>query len=108
MSERNDIISVTPPGWVYEDNMKENITSRGHLCSYCHGNGFFWNEVMRERVKTACPVCRGSGRLDAEITITWKPAGKPARADPGRTRPLQKTQPQTDGPETGHEAQGAK
>lgn len=55
-------------------NMKETIISNGHLCGYCHGNGFFWSEELRERVKTPCPVCNGSGKLDAVITVDWKPS----------------------------------
>lgn len=74
MSVKNDIIKVTPPVFVGDGNMKETITSNGHLCEYCHGNGFFWSEILRERVKTDCPVCKGSGKLNALITIEWKPS----------------------------------
>ncbi len=55
-------------------NMKEIIISNGHLCGYCRGNGFFWDEQQRDRVKKDCPVCNGRGKLDAVITIEWKPS----------------------------------
>lgn len=27
--------------FIGEGNQKESISSKGHRCSYCHGNGFF-------------------------------------------------------------------
>ena len=60
--------------FIGEGNQKESISGKGNRCSYCHGNGFFWGEEQRERVKADCPVCKGSGKLDAVITIEWKPA----------------------------------
>jgi DnaJ-class molecular chaperone len=54
---------------------KESQTSGGYGCSYCHGNGFFWKaqEGTKDRFKEACPVCKGSGKLKAVITIEWLP-----------------------------------
>lgn len=63
---------VSPPMFVNIDN-RERMTSPGHTCSYCHGNGYFWKDGI-EPVKKPCPVCNGSGKLDAEITIEWKPS----------------------------------
>lgn len=74
MSVKNAIIKITPSEFVGVGNMKETITSNGHSCGYCHGKGFFWGEQQRERVKINCPVCNGSGKLDAVITIEWKPS----------------------------------
>ena len=74
MSKNNQVITISPPMFIGEGNQKESISSKGHRCSYCHGNGFFWGEEQRERVKVDCPVCKGSGKLDAVITIEWKPA----------------------------------
>lgn len=74
MSVKNDMIQITPPAYVGVGNLKEIIKSNGHTCGYCHGNGFFWSEELRERVKTSCPVCNGSGKLDAVITVDWKPS----------------------------------
>ena len=69
MSKNNQVITISPPMFIGEGNQKESISSKGHRCSYCHGNGFFWGEEQRERVKVDCPVCKGSGKLDAVITI---------------------------------------
>ncbi len=74
MSVKNTIIKIIPPALMGVGNMKEVITSNGHSCRYCHGNGFFWGEQQRECVKKNCPVCNGSGKLDAVITIEWKPS----------------------------------
>ena len=74
MSKNNQVITISPPMFIGEGNQKESISSKGHRCSYCHGNGFFWGEEQRERVKVDCPVCKGSGKLDAVITIEWQPA----------------------------------
>jgi RecJ-like exonuclease len=74
MSEINKEILLAPPMFLNIDS-KENKTSSGHQCSYCHGNGFFWKvkEDIKERYKEACPVCKGSGKLKAAITIEWLP-----------------------------------
>ena len=53
--------------------MTDRIESRGHSCPYCQGNGYHWQEdEWQERYKKECPICKGSGRLDAMITIEWK------------------------------------
>lgn len=75
MSEIVHTIRIASPELIGSGNMKEVIHSSAHRCDYCHGNGFFWGERCRERVKEACPVCGGSGKLDAVITIEWKPSG---------------------------------
>lgn len=67
MSVKDDIIKIIPPAFIRDGNMKETIHSNGHSCGYCHGNGFFLGEQLREYVKKNCPVCNGSGKLDAVI-----------------------------------------
>lgn len=53
---------------------KELLVSAGHRCNYCQGNGWFWGTGdSRESVKVPCPMCGGSGEVDAVITIEWKP-----------------------------------
>lgn len=55
----------------------ERVLSRGHKCPYCQGNGYFWQEDdWDERYKKECPICKGSGKLDAVITIEWKADGR--------------------------------
>lgn len=73
MSNKNQFIIITPPLFLNEDRM-EFLNSPGHKCSYCHGHGWFWGVEGLETVKVDCPVCEGSGRLNAAITIEWKPA----------------------------------
>lgn len=51
MSKNNQMILISPPMFIGEGNRKESISSKGHRCSHCHGNGFFWGEEQRERVK---------------------------------------------------------
>lgn len=51
---------------------KETFYSNGHQCSYCKGNGYFWSEdVHGESYQKECPVCKGSGKLNAVITVEW-------------------------------------
>ena len=51
----------------------EHFSSTGHRCSYCNGSGGFWGENHRgEATRKKCPLCEGSGMLDAVITIEWK------------------------------------
>ena len=48
------------------------------LIMQSQGNGWFWGteEGSREDVHVSCPVCGGSGELDAIITVDWKPSSK--------------------------------
>lgn len=53
--------------------MTDHFESRGHKCPYCQGNGYHWQEdEWQERYKKECPICKGSGRLDALITVEWR------------------------------------
>nr|DAK43190.1 MAG TPA: TRYPTOPHAN RNA-BINDING ATTENUATOR PROTEIN-INHIBITORY PROTEIN REGULATION, ANTI-TRAP [Caudoviricetes sp.] len=75
MSKERRIIEITPGrmspgGW-----MREAIESKDFKCTYCQGNGYHWKEdAMQEPYKKECPICNGSGRLDAVIRIEWKPS----------------------------------
>lgn len=42
----------------------EQIISKDHRCSKCHGCGYMNNKP--------CPVCHGKGKIDAVITIEWR------------------------------------
>ena len=76
MSKFKEIIEIVAP--VYINPKPEGVQARetyhsdGHVCSCCKGNRWFWGEdEMGERVKRDCPVCKGSGSLDAVITVEW-------------------------------------
>lgn len=56
---------------------KELLVSAGHVCSYCQGNGWFWGkDDAGEEVKIPCPMCGGSGEVDAVVTVEWKASNK--------------------------------
>lgn len=79
MSKFKEIIEITAPAYISPDaegvHARETYHSAGHVCSYCRGNRWFWGEdETGERVKCDCPVCKGSGSLDAVITVEWTPS----------------------------------
>lgn len=78
MSKNRQVITVSPPLFLKETGRKEQVRSEGHVCSHCHGNGWFWSvpDGEKDSVKEPCPICCGSGRLDAVITIEWIPSGE--------------------------------
>ena len=92
MSKERRIVEIEPGRMSPGGRMMERIESRGHRCPYCQGNGYHWQEdEWQERYKKECPICKGSGRLDAMITIEWK-AGRKASPDPsegGENRQLE-------------------
>ena len=77
MSKKNEIL-IIEPGQYYGCIHDERYTSVGHNCSYCHGNGYFIPTQIGhdEYEDNPCPVCGGTGRLKAEITIHWVPDSK--------------------------------
>lgn len=37
------------------------------------GNGYHWQEdEWQDRYKKECPICKGSGKLDAVIKVEWQ------------------------------------
>lgn len=73
MSKEKRTIEIAPRLISPGGRMTEVLESHGHVCTYCHGNGYFWQEnCYRERYKQECPICKGSGRLDAVVTIEWR------------------------------------
>ena len=78
MSRIKKQLEICPPAYMCKGPNRENFVSTGHKCGYCKGNGWFWGteEGSREDVHVSCPVCGGSGELDAIITVDWKPSSK--------------------------------
>lgn len=73
MSKEKRTIEITPGLMSPGGRMEEHFLSRGYVCTYCQGNGYHWQEnCYRERYKQGCPMCRGSRRLDAVISIQWR------------------------------------
>lgn len=70
MSSKRQMIWLAPP--VYE-NTEERIESRGHECGYCHGQGGFAGDPRMGDGWKECPMCKGCGKMDAEVNIKWKP-----------------------------------
>lgn len=66
------MIFIEPP--LYGGH-EEHIESRGHTCRYCYGAGGFSGDRSspNDSEWKICPVCEGSGKMDAEVTIKWKP-----------------------------------
>ena len=72
MSKTTKMIELRCPEHM-RPGQRETLISEGHVCGYCHGNGFFWgSDQYGHRTKCPCPVCNGSGELDAHIGIEWK------------------------------------
>lgn len=58
----------------------ETLAIRGLKCGYCQGNGYFWgHDELGESEKRPCPICKGSGKVDAEVRIDYRAAAKPQR-----------------------------
>lgn len=72
MSSKHRMIWLTPPVYGCKE---ERIESRGYTCEYCHGQGGFLGDRSSptDSEWKICPVCEGSGKMDAEVTIKWKP-----------------------------------
>lgn len=71
MSRRKSIIEVAPPRF---QELRESIILTGYLCPVCNGRGQFDEEIGREEYRTiACDYCQGTGRVRAEVLISWKP-----------------------------------
>lgn len=75
MSGINKQVVLVPPSYMQKGRNRELLISPRHTCSYCHGNGWFWKpDEFGDNIKIDCPVCEGSGQLDAIVTIEWKPS----------------------------------
>lgn len=72
MSKKQQTYLVTPPLFPKEMPL-EREEFRDFPCSYCHGNGWFWKKDEQDggRVKNPCPLCHGSKRMKAVLTVEW-------------------------------------
>lgn len=70
MSKVTRMVELTPPKGC---STKELMTSPGHTCRYCGGRGYFKGVWCRHDEPKTCPICGGSGQVDAVVTIEWKP-----------------------------------
>ena len=70
MSEIVRQIELRPPS---VNAKEERIVSKGHDCEYCQGNGCFVGCNYKGQFENdPCPICGGSGKVDAVINIEWK------------------------------------
>lgn len=83
MSERRYMIELSAPVYYnFNRSLRESKVVRNLECGYCNGGG----NVLREDKETdewghyKCPVCKGSGQLDAYVTIEWRPSAR--RSEP--------------------------
>ena len=77
MSKEKRIIEIAPGQMSPGGRMTDRIESLGHRCPYCQGNGYLWQEdELQEPYKEVCPICGGSGELDAVVTVEWKKSEK--------------------------------
>ena len=66
MSKKSEILTIEPGD-----------------CSYCNGRGYFTPiQVGHDEYEdNPCPVCGGTGRLKAEVTIHWAPDSKEQKSN---------------------------
>ncbi len=72
MTRVKRVVELTPPEW---NEREQHLESKDMECGYCHGQGeFVYEERWGTDVLKICPICQGRGRVDAEITVRWKPS----------------------------------
>lgn len=73
MSGIKTSIDLSPPEFAVRE---ERMFTVPMTCGCCHGQGHFASFVhpYGDDVATECPVCKGSGRVEAEVRIRWKPS----------------------------------
>lgn len=72
MGVLKQIIELSSP-----DSMTDHEEIKGspQICNYCKGNGWFWGcDKKGEDIKRPCPLCGGTGAVQAKITIKWEKA----------------------------------
>lgn len=79
MSRIRAKVELEPPFRMNRGKNREVMVSAGHKCGYCQGNGWTWKAGAHppgEAEREECPVCDGTGQLDAVVTVDWRPTGK--------------------------------
>lgn len=74
MSHKQETIIVTPPeGMSYVNARTEHLKSGVFVCNVCNGQGGWQHDQHSVRGETwePCKMCRGSGKIQAEITHVW-------------------------------------
>lgn len=73
MSRIKTVLELTPPDFAIRE---EHLLSAPMTCGYCHGQGYFLGFVhpYGDEGTTECPMCKGSGKVEAEVRIKWKPS----------------------------------
>lgn len=74
MSKTKQVLELSSPS---VKSVEERMTGVAQQCNYCCGNGWFWGrDDLGESIKDPCPLCMGSGSVEAEITIRWRPVSR--------------------------------
>lgn len=72
MTKIRQVVDLTPPDYY---TTEQHLESEAMECGYCHGRGTFaYDERWGDDVVKICPVCKGCGRVSAEISIRWTPS----------------------------------
>lgn len=72
MSNKKTFLELTPP---LGSSIQELLHFVSIECRSCAGRGMIENLVGRD----TCPVCRGSGKLDAVVNVEWRPSIIPVK-----------------------------
>ena len=74
MSQEKRVIEVCPNK---VKSQIEIISLDDFVCPECHGYGGFSVDIGKDQYKwDSCSYCRGTGKINAEITIQWLPFEK--------------------------------
>jgi DnaJ-class molecular chaperone len=67
------ILEIYPPVLTAFTKKNETFTSGGHICPCCNGEGLIWGKQIsiRDYNEDTCPICGGTGSLQAVISIQW-------------------------------------
>ncbi len=85
MSKIDEVLIISPV--VVPGSLVEELVSKTRECSYCGGRGHFLEPIGKdESLEIDCPVCKGTGLLQAKITICWTPGNG---VSPDQKEPLE-------------------